>query len=234
MSLFVMSDTHLSLHVDKPMDVFGSRWQNYHERIREEWNGTVSSGDTVVITGDVSWGMNLDEALEDFLFLEELPGYKLLGKGNHDYWWDTVKKMTAFLDSHGIGTLGFLYNNSYDADGITVCGSRGWFNDQKSAPGDSDYAKIVNREALRLELSIADGIKKYNRTPVVFLHFPPVFKNYICTDIIDVLHKYGITRCFYGHIHGVYDTPPSYEYEGITFTITSADYLSFRPLQVMP
>jgi predicted phosphohydrolase len=231
MSLFVLSDTHLSLGVNKPMDVFGYRWNNYKEKLEHGWRTSVGKNDTVVVTGDVSWAMTLNEAKDDLLFLESLPGEKILGRGNHDYWWDTVKKMTAFLDTNNLKTMKFLYNNAHTVGNITVCGSRGWFNDQKAAPGDSDYKKIVLREASRIDLSL-NYAKKSGGEPVVFLHFPPVFKNYLCCEIIEVLHKYNIRRCYYGHIHTLYDIPSSFEYEGIVFTITSADYLNFTPLYV--
>lgn len=231
MSLFVMSDTHLSLGVNKPMDIFGCRWNNYIEKLERNWRSVVSSEDTVVIAGDVSWAMNLNEAKKDLLFLDSLPGKKILGRGNHDYWWDTVKKMNAFFDSNNIKSMKFLYNNAHTVNDITVCGSRGWYNDQKAAPEDSDYKKIVLREVLRIELSLTCAQKMHGE-PIVFLHFPPVFKNYLCSEIIGILHKYNIRRCYYGHIHTLYDIPPSFEYEDIIFTITSSDYLNFTPLYV--
>lgn len=201
------------------------------EKLESGWISTVGIDDTVVIAGDVSWAMTLNEAREDLYFLESLPGLKILGRGNHDYWWDTIKKMTAFINDNNFRTIKFLYNNSYLVGNIAVCGSRGWFNDQKTAPDDSDYKKIVLREAGRIELSL-ESAKKTGGEPVVFLHFPPVYKNYTCNEIIDVLHKYNIRRCYFGHIHTMYDLPPSFEYEGIDFIVTSADYLNFTPLYV--
>ncbi len=231
MSLFVMSDTHLSLGVNKPMDIFGNRWNNYIEKIESNWCSAVRSDDTVIISGDISWAMTLEEAKKDLLFLESLPGKKILGRGNHDYWWDTVRKMTAFFEKNNINSINFLYNNAYAINDIVVCGSRGWYNDQKTAPDDSDYKKIVLREVARLELSFncADTLQGER---VVFMHFPPVFKNYLCNEMIDVLHKHHIQRCYYGHIHTMYDIPAVFEYENITFTITSSDYLNFTPLYV--
>ena len=213
------------------MDIFGSRWGDYHNKIEAAWKATVSGSDTVVIAGDVSWAMSLSEAEADFRYLEALPGIKLLGKGNHDYWWDTVSKMTAFLDRQNLPSIKFLYNNAYAIDGIAVCGSRGWFINQKNAPDDSDYKKIVAREAGRIEASIIQS-KKSNCEPVVFLHFPPVYKSFICREIIDVLQKHGVKRCYYGHIHSEYDTDPSFIFEDIEFIITSADYLNFTPLKI--
>lgn len=232
MALYVLSDTHLSLSCDKPMDIFGYRWKDYQNRIAENWQNTVSDGDTVIVAGDVSWGMSLDDALSDFKFLDSLPGTKLLGKGNHDYWWDTVKKMTAFLEKNGIKTLKFLYNNAYSVEGITVCGSRGWWSDKKSASNNTDYDKMVAREAMRTEHSILDGLNRFGGEPTVFLHFPPVHRELVCREIMDVLHKYNVKRCYYGHIHNVYNLEPRFEFEGIEFIITSADYLSFKPLKV--
>lgn len=231
MSLFVLSDTHLSLGVNKPMDIFGSRWSGYTEKIERGWTEKVADGDTVVIAGDVSWAMTLDEAKQDLKFLDRLPGKKILGRGNHDYWWDTVKKMTEFFSRNGFSGMSFLYNNAYRVGSVAVCGSRGWYNDQKAAPGDSDYKKIVAREAARLELSLREA-EKLGGEPVAFLHFPPVFKNYVCPEIVAVLNSYNVKRCYFGHIHTVYDIPPSFEYSGINFTVTSADYLDFTPLLV--
>ena len=232
MALYVMSDTHLSLLVDKPMDVFGKRWDGYVEKIKSNWLQTVKDGDTVVINGDISWGMSLCDTEEDFRFLENLPGKKLLCRGNHDYWWDTVAKNKKFLEKCGFSSFDFIQNNSFCVDGIVIGGSRGWFYDKKVSPTDSDYMKIVSREVIRIELSILDAIKKYEKTPYIFLHFPPVYKDCICAEILEILKKYSIKKCYYGHIHNVYDLPPSFIYEGIEFICTSADYLDFRPLLV--
>lgn len=238
MSLFVISDTHLSHAVDKPMDIFGSRWHYYVEKITDGWQRTVTDDDTVVIGGDISWAMTLDEALPDFQYLSSLPGKKLIGRGNHDYWWNTASKMSKFFfDEHQIKNISFLYNNAFVAEGFTICGSRGWFNDSSSSPHGIDYQKIIAREAMRIELSISEG-KKLNirdgrdREILLFLHFPPIFGSYCCNEIIDVLKKHDIKRCYYGHIHNVFDIAPSFTYEGIDFTITSADYLNFFPLKI--
>lgn len=238
MSLFAISDTHLSHAVDKPMDIFGARWHYYTEKITDGWMRTVKENDTVVIGGDISWAMTLEEALPDLRYLSELPGKKLIGRGNHDYWWNTLSKMSKyFFDEHHIDNISFLYNNAFAVDDFVICGSRGWFNDSSSAPHDVDYDKIVAREILRIELSINEG-KKLNETDgrdreiLLFLHFPPIFHSYCCREIIDVLKKHNIKRCYYGHIHNVFDISPSFACEGIEFTITSADYLNFFPLKI--
>ena len=213
------------------MDVFGCRWDDYHRKIESAWKAAVSASDTVVVAGDVSWAMSLAEAEADVRYLDALPGVKLLGKGNHDYWWDTLSKMNAFLSEHNLSSIKFLYNNAYEVDKIAVCGSRGWFINQKNAPDDSDYKKIVAREAGRVEASVVQG-KKNGCEPMVFLHFPPVYRNFICREIIDVLHRHGVGRCFYGHIHSEYDMPPSFIFEEIEFIITAADYLNFTPMKI--
>lgn len=233
MSLFVISDTHLSESVSKPMTVFGARWNNWTERLSENWKKTVTENDTVVIPGDISWGMSIDEAREDLLLLDSLPGKKIIGKGNHDYWWGTLSKNTEFFDKHGIKSIKMLYNNAYLVEDAVIAGSRGWYSDEKSAPANADYQKIVLREAGRLRLSLSAG-EKLSETArrLVFLHFPPVLNDFLCREIIDVLKEFCVKECFFGHIHGRYSLPPSFEFEEIRFTIASADYLEFVPLKI--
>ncbi len=233
MSLFALSDTHLSLYNDKPMDVFGCRWQDYAKKLDKGWKAVVTSDDTVIIAGDVSWGISLEEAKTDLLYLNSLPGQKIISKGNHDYWWSTASKISAFFEQNNIDTIKILHNNAHIVDNFVICGTRGWFCEGKNAPKEADYDKIVAREAGRLELSLATGMKMDGtKEPLVFLHFPPVYKDYVCREIVDVLHKYNVKKVFYGHIHGVYSLPHTFDFEGIDFTITSADYQNFVPLLI--
>ena len=231
MSLFVLADTHLSITTNKPMDIFGARWSDHDKRIKREWEAVVTSADTVVIPGDISWGMNFEETREDFLFLDSLPGRKLISKGNHDYWWATKSKQDAFFAANSITTISQLYNNAYKVDGYMVCGSRGWYNDDHNAPKDSDYSKIVAREVGRMELSIkaADDIDPALEK-LMFLHFPPVFGDYVCEEIVDCLVRHDIHRCYYGHIHGKYDCESVIRYRDVDFYLVSADYLDFKPM----
>lgn len=237
MGLFVLSDPHLSLGTDKPMDVFGRRWEGYTDKLREGWLQTVGAEDSVVLPGDISWAMTLAEALPDLRFLDSLPGTKYIGRGNHDYFWNTAAKMNRFFAENGLSTLRLFYNNAVYAEGRILCGTRGWFTEEKNAPKDADYRKIVAREAGRLEISIAQARYLAELHPgaetLAFFHFPPVFRDYVCTELVDVLKKYGIRRAYYGHIHSVYDEPPETEYDGITFSIVSADYLGFIPKAVV-
>lgn len=224
MSLFTIGDTHLSFGADKPMDIFGG-WQDYALRLEKNWRAVVAERDTVVIPGDISWGMSLEQALADFKFLDSLPGRKLIMKGNHDYWWSTMNKLTALFEQNDISTVSMIYNNAYRAGDFAVCGTRGWFYD---AAGEADK-KIVRREAGRLEMSIRQA-RILGGEPIVFLHYPPLTCEQECPEIMDVLRASGVKRCFYGHLHGESARfALCGMYDGIKFELVSADYLGFCP-----
>jgi len=232
--LYVLSDTHLSFKTDKPMDVFGSRWKDHTAKIEYFWKRTLTENDSIVIGGDVSWGISLDEAKEDLLFLSSLPGQKILLRGNHDYWWSSLKKMTAFLEENGINNIKFIQNDSLVCEDFVLCGSRGWYNDTSNAPRECDHEKIVKREAMRLEMSLRHSLQFEGKERLAFLHFPPVFGDFIFRNVIDLLHSYDVKRCYYGHIHGVYNLPSEHIFEGITFHLCSSDFLDFRPKAILP
>lgn len=245
MSLYVLSDTHLSISDNKPMDIFGARWTGYTEKLRTRWNRVVTKDDTVVIAGDISWAMSHTGALEDLRFIENLNGKKIIGRGNHDYWWTSLTKLNTLCRDNGFETIQFLYNNAYAVEDFIICGSRGWYIDDtnKNMPQEADYQKIVAREAIRLEISLDEAVKLRDakfaedggmREILVFLHFPPDFRGYVCEEIVAVLKKFGVKRCYYGHIHGVYDIPRSEISGGIRYTLTSADFLDFSPLPIPP
>jgi len=235
MSLFSISDLHLSGSVPKSMEVFGRRWTGYTEKIEKRWRAVVTDQDTVILPGDISWAMNFTELKTDFAFLESLPGKKLLGKGNHDFWWTTMAKMRRFCEEIGVRSIDFLHNNAYSVENAVVCGTRGWFIEEKmqNTANPADYGKLVAREQLRLERCIneAEEIRgTADREILVYLHFPPVFGSFICEEFVDVLVSHGIRRCFCGHIHGNYLLPACTEYRGVQFLLISADYLDFIPL----
>jgi Predicted phosphohydrolase len=245
MSIFSMADLHLSLSTNKPMDVFGSRWRGYTEKIEKNWRAVVSDDDTVIVPGDISWALSLEETRADMLFIESLPGKKLLGKGNHDYWWTTMNKMKTTLSSWNISSIDFLYNNAHIVEDYVVCGTRGWYIDEKlqNTPTETDYTKIVARETIRLDLSLKEAKEKQkkaesadgtHREILVFLHFPPIFKNFVCTEFIEKLKEHNIRHCYFGHIHGLYTIPRTFTHEGINFTLISADYLNFIPMITLP
>ena len=239
MSLFVIADLHLSSDGSKSMEKFGPRWTNYMDKLKRNWTAIVSPEDTVIIPGDISWALKLENAKQDLLFLESLPGTKLIGKGNHDFWWSTAKKMNEMMQQNNIQTIKPLYNNAYLFNDCVICGTRGWFveENQQHTVGDVDYARIVNREVIRLRLSLDEAKKlrdaKDKNLPIlVFLHFPPVWNGFVCREFIDVLHEYGVTSCYFGHIHGAYYAPRSTTFEGIEFVLTSADALNFSPMPI--
>ena len=228
MALYAIADTHLSLSVDKPMDIFRG-WTDHMQRLESHWRQLVKDEDTVVIAGDISWGMSMEQALADFQFLQSLPGRKLIFKGNHDYWWCTRRKMDVFFEQHGLDTLRIVHNDAVEVDGVAaVCGTRGWFYDD----GEPDNAKILAREAGRLSASIL-AAKKTGLTPVVFLHYPPLFDGRVCNELIDVLKEQQIDRCYYGHVHGAGIRQAFQgDFEGINFRLISGDSLEFCPLHI--
>ena len=236
MSLFVISDLHLDvLTNEKSMEVFGHRWADYITRIESNWKKLVTDEDTVIIPGDISWALSLEEAESDLKFLDSLPGRKILGKGNHDFWWCTMKKHYAFFEKHSITTIDFLFNNAYTVENFIIAGTRGWYNDSdaQNAPENADFEKLVNRESLRLKTSLLAAKKLKEEYPereiLVFMHFPPYWNGKESENLISLLREFGIKRVFYGHIHGNYTLPPTYTYEGIEMSIVSADYLKFIP-----
>lgn len=245
MSLFVIADLHLSTDVatNKSMEVFGSRWTDYMSKIQKNWNSIVTENDTVIIPGDISWALRLEEATSDLAYIEKLNGKKFLGKGNHDFWWTTNKKMNEFFKASGFESLEVLHNNAFIVEGAVICGTRGWFPDesQQTAVNNADYDKIINREVGRLKLSL-DAAKKLQAEyreqngetlPIlVFLHFPPVRGEYCIRELIDVLRDHNIENVYYGHIHNSYDTPRCFTFENIKFTIVSSDFLNFYPLKI--
>lgn len=227
MAVYTIGDLHLSLGGDHSMEVFPG-WEGYVEQIEKNWRECVSPDDTVVLVGDTSWGMSLAGALPDFQFLDALPGKKLLLKGNHDYWWTTKSKITAFFAENGLNSLEILHNNTVVTEGIAICGSRGWIMET----GKSFDSKIINREAIRLELSLAEGAKT-GLPLAAFLHYPPVYGENECLPILDVLERFGVERCYYGHIHASgYRWAVDGTYRGIRFYLVSSDYRRFRLMRV--
>ena len=228
MSLYVIGDTHLSLGGSKPMDVFGGRWENYVDKLREGFS-TVRPEDTTVICGDISWGMSLAEAREDFQFLHNLPGRKIILKGNHDYWWSTATQAYKFFAANGIDSIEILNNNCCFYEDYALCGTRGWFYEESR--GEAHDRKMLSRELLRLETSLkAAG----EREKLVFLHYPPKMLNYECTEILDLLCAYGVRRCWYGHLHsGGRSLAFEGEYRGIRFKLVSADHVLFIPQKIL-
>ncbi len=228
MSIFAIADLHLSFNTDKPMDIFGENWNNYEEKIKKDWLKKVKDTDLVLLPGDFSWSMKLEDTYKDFEYINNLPGEKILLKGNHDYWWNTVKKMNEFIKNNNFTNIEFLYNNSFLYEDYIICGTRGWTISDKE-----EDQKIFERELLRLELSLNDGINKYgeDKQIIVCMHYPPIniAQNYINIKIIDLLKKYNVTKCIYGHLHGAsHKEAVEKEISQIKFKLVSSDYLNFE------
>lgn len=228
MSLYAIGDLHLSLGKDKPMDVFGGRWQNYVEKIREGFS-FLTEEDVTVLCGDLSWGMSLEDTVEDFRFIEALPGRKIILKGNHDYWWSSASKLTAFFEKHDIRSISMLHNNFFPfGDDAAVCGTRGWFYEEEK--GGAHDKKLIERECLRLKASLdAAG----ERDKYVFLHYPPKYGNYLCREILELLKEYHVRVCASGHLHAdslklAFNGP----WDGTQHLCVSADAVNFRPVKI--
>ena len=227
MALYAMGDTHLSLGADKPMDVFGGAWSGYLEKLTEGFS-QLREGDTLVIAGDVSWGMSLEEAAPDFAWLDAWPGTKLLMKGNHDYWWNTAAKMNRFFEENGFSTLKILHNNCFFYGETALCGTRGWFYEEEK---EDQSRKVFLRELQRLETSLkAAG----EREKLCFLHYPPFYTGYTCQPILDLLEQYGVRACYYGHLHGgSHRLAIQGRWGHVDYYMISADHLHFLPKKIM-
>lgn len=228
MALYAIGDLHLCLGAPKPMDVFGGAWVGYMDKLREGLS-VITEADTTVLLGDLSWALGLEEAKADFAFINEIPGRKIILKGNHDYWWSTAAKFHKFCEANGFTDMQVLNNNHFEYGDIAICGTRGWFFEEERS-SDHD-GKVFRRELQRLETSLKSAGEKQK---YVFLHYPPRYKGYECREILELLERYEVRRCFYGHLHG-----PSHAlameglWDGVDFRLVSADKLNFRPFTVI-
>ena len=227
MALYAIGDLHLSLGGSKPMDIFGATWTNHVERLREAFS-VLKEDDVIVLAGDISWGISLAEALEDFKFIASLPGRKIILKGNHDYWWATAKKMKEFFAANDIEGIEILYNNCFFYGDYAICGTRGWFYEEDAA--GTHTGKMLLREAQRLETSLAAaGDKKI----LCFLHYPPLYQGYQCPELLTLLDRYHVARCYYGHLHGpVIRRAFEGKRQETEYALISADYLGFVPKKI--
>lgn len=230
MAIYVIADLHLSFSQDKPMSIFGENWEGHSEKIKNNWISKVKPEDTVVLPGDFSWAMYLQDTYKDFEYLNSLPGKKLLLKGNHDYWWTTVTNMRNFLEENKFKNIDFIYNNSYLVENKILTGTRGW-----NLLDTENSSKMIKRESIRLQLAIEDGIKKYgdDKEIIVFMHYPPISNTNKKSEFLKILKQYDIKRCFYGHLHGKsHQDAVEGIVDGIEFKLISADYLNFDVIKV--
>ncbi len=230
MAIYGISDLHLSFGIDKPMDIFGSNWENHEQKVKENWIKKVKEDDLVLLPGDFSWAMYMEEAKKDFEYLNELPGTKLLLKGNHDYWWTSLLKMREFLKENNFKNIDFIHNNSYLWEDKIIVGTRGWSEQEENAE------KIIRRENIRLELSLKNGIEQFgeDKEIIVCMHYPP-FNRYeeLELNFIKTMKKYNVTKCIYGHIHGdAHKDAMQGIIDGIEFKMISSDYTNFDLVQI--
>ena len=228
MSLYAIGDLHLCLGAPKPMDIFGGAWVGYMDKLQEGLS-VIGPEDTTVLLGDLSWALDLNRSAADFAWIDQIPGRKIILKGNHDYWWSTAAKFYKFCEENGFTDQWILNNNHYEYEGWAICGTRGWFFEEERS-GTHDE-KVFRRELIRLEASLqsAGDLPK-----IVFLHYPPKYKGYECPEILELLHKYDVRQCFYGHLHGAsHGLALEGYWDGIEYRLVSADKLGFRPFQVI-
>ncbi len=227
MSLYVMADFHLCFGAnDKPMDIFGKKWEGYMEKIEHSCK-CLKEEDTLVIPGDISWATYLSSCVEDLKFIDALPGRKIISKGNHDYWWTSAKKLGEMKEKYGLKSIHFLHNNYYMYEDICLCGNRGWV-----AGGGADDKKIYDRELMRLEFSLKSAPAENEK--IVFTHFPVVSGNVVDNNVLALLVKNNVKRCYYGHLHGIEEgEAPEGKLHGIEFKLVSADYLNFIPYKII-
>ncbi len=228
MALYCIGDLHLCLGAPKPMDIFGGAWVGYMDKLKEGLS-VLTEADTLVLMGDLSWALDLPASKADFAWINQVPGKKIILKGNHDYWWVTQAKFTKFCTEHGFENLYLLNNNCYEYGDYAICGTRGWFFEEDRS-GQHDE-KVFRRELCRLEASLKAAGEK---TKYVFLHYPPRYKGYECREILDMLQKYGVRRCFYGHLHGgSHKLAMEGLWDSVEFRLCAADYIGFRPFKVL-
>lgn len=238
MSVYVMADLHLCTdNESKSMEVFGNRWKDYKNRIQTNWNKLVAEDDTVIIPGDISWALTLQDAISDLQFIDSLNGKKIIMKGNHDFWWSSVTKMNTLFSELSIDSISILNNNALEVGDYIITGSRGWFIDPsvQTKNVNADFEKVNNRELIRLKIGLDAALKMREETKkeiIAFFHFPPVWGEFKNEGIISLLNEYEIKSCYFGHIHGNYTVSGSFEVNGIQMHLISADYLNFIPRHI--
>lgn len=232
MSMFAIGDLHLSFSGDKPMDVFGEHWRDHHLLLEKNWRSAVGEADTVLLPGDLSWAMDLDGAMDDLLWLDRLPGRKLLIKGNHDYWWSSISKMKNILPESVVP----LQNEAVDIGPAVVTGTRGWVTPESEGYSEEDDGKVYRRELLRLGMALdaARGLMDGGKPLVVMMHYPP-FSGGRPTEFARMMSERGVDLCVYGHMHmapGEWPDDVDAEIDDVTYRLVSADRLNFRPLEL--
>lgn len=228
MGLYAISDLHLAFTCDKPMDVFGEKWYKHDEKIKDNWISKIKENDTVLIAGDISWSMKMEDGMKDLEWINSLPGKKIISKGNHDYWWGSIKKLNSLY-----ADINFIQNNFFTYEDYAICGTRGWNPPMQDRYSEQDK-KIYSREKIRLKLSLDSAVKAGYRKIIVMVHFPPVNDRFEESDFTQIFKEYGVEKVIYGHLHGpslkkVYEG----EHDGIDYIVTSCDYINFEPIKIL-
>lgn len=231
MSIYAISDLHLSFDGDKPMDIFGKHWENHQDKIKENWKKIVTENDLVILPGDFSWATYIEEMYKSFEYLENLPGKKVLLKGNHDYWWGTITSMKKYLKENNFKTIDFIYNNAFNYENVIILGTRGWNIDST----DEENKKILNREIERFKLSIKYAKENFNfenNIKIACLHFPPI-KGENKSKFLEIMEENKIDMCIYGHLHGESQKEIiEGNIDGIELKMVSCDYTNFKPIKL--
>jgi hypothetical protein len=237
MKIFAIGDLHLSFSekVEKPMDIFGGQWVGHTEKLYKNWCETVGCDDLVIICGDISWGLRLDEAEADFQWIKKLPGKKVLFKGNHDLWWQSAGKLNKL---YGDENMVFIQNTAYmiqsTKEKIAICGSRGWI-----CPGDEDFSeedkKIYERELLRLRMSLDDAKRQGADKIIGVLHFPPTNDKLQFSGFTELMTEYNVDTCVYGHLHGndAFKNGLQGIFNKVRYELVSLDYIEAKPKEVI-
>ena len=228
MALFAISDFHLALKGDKPMDVFGDHWIGHDEKIKENWIKNINEEDTVLIAGDISWSMSLDDGMNDLQWIHELPGKKVISKGNHDYWWGSINKLNSYYED-----IFFIQNNHSNYEDYAICGTRGWI-----CPGNKNFdahdEKIYKRELIRLRLSLDSAVNAGYSKFIVMLHYPPTNDKFKSSGFTDICKEYRVSKVIYGHLHGPFNYGVlNGELEGVQYSLTSCDFLNFDSIKII-
>ena len=235
MSIFAIGDLHLSFdeRISKPMDIFGSRWENHAERLKQNWEENIGKDDTVLVCGDISWGLRLEEAMADLKWIESLPGRKIITKGNHDLWWGSIKRLNDISEK-----IRFLQNDAvliFDGDKkVSICGTRGWI-----CPGtdgfDEHDEKIFKRELIRLEMSLEDAKRHEPDVTIAMLHYPPCNDKFQPSEFTKMLSSYGVKTCIYGHLHGKDAFKNGFQgiLNGVEYKLVSLDYIEANPIKIL-
>jgi predicted phosphohydrolase len=229
MSIYAIADLHLPFGVEKPMDIFGTKWENYTQKIKKNWELIINNEDTVIIPGDISWATYLNQSYKDFCFINNLPGQKIILKGNHDYWWTTLHKLNNFVKENNFNSINFLHNNYYIRERFAICGTRGWMNEEN----ENNDSRILLREIQRLEISLKEASKYGAEKILVAMHYPPISKNSYSNEFTKIMNQYNVIKCIYGHLHGESQKEAiNGIINGIEYILVSGDFIDFKPVKI--